>query len=101
MKIFISQPMRGKTEKEILKERDGAIERIEVLHPKETIEIIDTYFKDFDGNRLQFLGKSIMKLAEADLAVFIGDYLNYDGCACEYYIAKRYGIPIMEMPYKS
>jgi hypothetical protein len=92
MKVFVSQPMRGKTKDEILAEREKAL-----VYLKERIggfELIDTYFKDFDGNRLQFLGKSISEgLALADVALFIGDWEHYDGCRCEQFIAMQYQIP--------
>jgi hypothetical protein len=93
-KIFVSQPMRGKTQDEILSERGKALEQL-----KKTIgnfEIIDTYFTDFNGNRLQFLGKSIMEgLALADIALFVGDWENFDGCRCEQFIAAQYQVPCL------
>jgi hypothetical protein len=93
-KIFVSQPMKGKTQDEILSERGKALEQL-----KNTIgefELIDTYFKDFDGNRLQFLGKSISEgLALADTALFIGDWENFDGCRCEQFIAAQYKVPCL------
>jgi hypothetical protein len=92
-KIFISQPMRGKTNEEILAERSIAIEKAKEKLG-EDVEVIDTFFNNFDGNRLQFLGKSIMEgLAVADVAVFIGDWREYDGCECENHTAKRYKVP--------
>jgi hypothetical protein len=91
-KVFVSQPMKGKTEGEILRERYEAAE-----HLKKTIgefELIDTYFVDFNGNRLQFLGRSISEgLALADIALFIGDWENFDGCRCEHFIAAQYKVP--------
>jgi hypothetical protein len=86
--------MKGKTEEEILSERYKAQEYL-----KKTIgefELIDTYFMDFEGNRLQFLGKSILDgLALADVALFIGDWENFDGCRCEQFIAAQYKVPCL------
>ena len=60
----------------------------------EPYERIDTYFDGFEGNRLQFLGKSISEgLALADEIVFMDDRHNYDGCLAEHFIAVRYGVP--------
>ncbi|GHV36386.1 hypothetical protein FACS1894187_10910 [Synergistales bacterium] len=88
-KVFISQPMRDKSSEQILRERDGALAKIE-----EPFELIDTFFKDFDGNKLEFLGRSIsLGLAKADVAVFIGNWQEYDGCRCEHFIASQYKIP--------
>ena len=98
-KVFISQPMRGKTDDEILSERTKAIACVkEYVHEmyNDDIEIIDTFFKDFNGNRLQFLGKSISEgLALCDIAVFIGEWDEFDGCLCENFIAGIYGVDIL------
>lgn len=59
----------------------------------EEVQIINTYFNDYDGNRLQFLGKSITEgLAVADEIVFMDDWENHDGCSCENFIANKYGV---------
>lgn len=42
-KLFISQPMKGKTDEEILKERETAIKQAEELL-KEPVEVIDSFF---------------------------------------------------------
>jgi hypothetical protein len=91
-KVFVSQPMRGKTEEQIISERDAALKAFKEAHGP--FELVDTYFKDFDGNRLQFLGKSISEgLALADIALFIGDWENFDGCRCEQFVAAQYRVP--------
>ena len=60
MKIFISQPMRDKTNEEIEQERERAINRIQEKYPDEKIEILDSFFKDapHEAKPLWFLGKS-------------------------------------------
>jgi hypothetical protein len=95
-KVFISQPMRGKTHADIERERDYALFCVRSIFGfgENDVELIDTFFKDFDGNRLEFLGKSIAEgLAKADVAVFVGDWHNYDGCRCEHFIAVQYKVP--------
>jgi hypothetical protein len=94
-KVFISQPMRGKTNAEIERERDYALFCVRARFgcSENEVDLIDTFFKDFNGNRLEFLGKSIMEgLAKADVAVFVGDWQNYDGCRCEHFIATQYKV---------
>lgn len=60
-KIFISQPMKGKTNAEIKKEREIIIKDIEIMMEDEPFEIMDTVFEDFDGSTpLKFLAKSLM-----------------------------------------
>jgi hypothetical protein len=86
--------MRGKTEDEILSERGKALEHLKTRTGE--FELIDTYFAGFDGNRLQFLGKSVSEgIALADAALFIGDWENFDGCRCEQFIAAQYKVPCL------
>jgi hypothetical protein len=88
-KIFISQPMRDKTEDEIC----ATWNRVLKVFPKERYEYLEAYFKDFDGSSLAFLGKSIMDgLSKADIAVFCSDWERYDNCRCEHFIAAQYKI---------
>ena len=95
MKVFISQGMRGKTEEEILKRRSAAEKWMKEKFPEDNIEILDTFFKDFNGNRLQFLGKSIMDgLAKAHVCLMVDDWQNYSGCVCEHNVANNYDVPI-------
>jgi hypothetical protein len=94
MKVFISQPMRGKTDKQIEKERERAVNCVRWHFGETMVEVLDTFFKGFDGNRLEFLGKSVMEgIAKADIAVFIGNWQNYYGCRCEHFIAAQYKVP--------
>ena len=92
MRVFVSQPMRDKTDEQILAERMTAKSRVEQLYPDRQIKIIDSFFTDYDGNAVQFLGKSIIKLGEADLAVFLPGWDKTRGCLIEEEVAKRYNI---------
>ena len=51
-RIFISQPMRGKTDKEILNERNNAIDKVKEMYPDEEVVITESYFSDFNDNKL-------------------------------------------------
>jgi hypothetical protein len=94
MKIFVSQPMRDTNKTEIMNQRKNALEELKTRIGD--FELINTYFENFDGNRLQFLAKSISEgLAIADMALFIGDWEHYAGCRCEHFIAIQYTIPCM------
>ncbi len=97
-KIFISQPMKDKTDEQILAERNKVIEEIKT-HYKEDVEIIDSFFQNAPHNAkpLWFLGKSIELLAGADIAVFIGDWHYARGCRIEHMCAIEYGIEVWQM----
>lgn len=92
-KLFISQPMRGKTEDEIMQERSAAIREAEKLLG-EPVEILDTYF-DEEYRPLEFLGKSIMYLAQADAAYFAAGWKDARGCKIEHTCAAEYGVQIV------
>ena len=93
MKIFISQPMRDKTDEQIEKERNGAIKHVKKVLD-EDVEVIDSFFKNapHEAKPLWFLGKSLELLSTADVAVFIGDWYDYRGCKIEYEACREYGI---------
>lgn len=96
-KLFISQPMKGKTNEEIEAERAKAIEAAkEALN--DDVEVIDSFFKDapVDARPLWFLGKSFELLSTADVAYFAKDWDKYRGCKLEHTAAQEYGIKVVE-----
>lgn len=70
-KLFISQPMKGKTDEAIKEERQQAIREAEQA-VGEPVEVIDSFFEGApaDAKPLWFLGKSLELLAQADIAYF-------------------------------
>lgn len=90
MKIFISQPMKGLSEKEIKSNREKAIKKIKSLYGDD-VEIIDSYIDD-EGTSLWCLGKSIELLSTADVAYFLKGWNTARGCRIEYMCADNYGI---------
>ena len=51
-KIFISQPMKGKSNEEIKKEREVIIDEISKKLDGEDFEVLDTVFEDLTGQHL-------------------------------------------------
>lgn len=97
-KLFVSQPMNGKSSDEILKERKYLIAKAEA-QTGEMLEALDTFFEDApaDAKPLWYLGESLKCLASADLAVFALDWPCARGCRIEHAAAEEYGIPVMEV----
>ena len=99
VKIFISQPMRGKTKYEILEEREKAIRIVKKEFGKD-VEIIESFFDDFNPVNgcipLKHLAKSLELLADADVAYFCKGWSEYRGCRIEYLCARNYDIKIMK-----
>lgn len=92
-KLFISQPMKDKTNEEILAVRAKAIESAK-RHLGEDVEVIDSFFKDapHEAKPLWFLGKSFELLSTADVAYFAKGWDQYRGCKMENMAALEYGI---------
>ena len=92
-KLFISQPMRGKTDKEILDERETAIKEAEAVL-KEPVEVIDSFFQSApaDAKPVWFLGKSLEFLSNADIAYFASGWNEARGCKIEHDACVAYGI---------
>ena len=100
-KLFISQPMRGKTDEEILRERNEAITIAKDIM-KDDIEVIDSFFQNAPAETkpLWFLGKSIELLSSADVVYFCKGWNDARGCRIEHECAKEYGIDIIEQLIK-
>lgn len=85
--------MNGKTDDEILDERQTAIEKAKQIVGEE-VEVIDTFYTDFtsDAKPLEYLARSIKDLASADIAYFAKGWEEKRGCKIEYECATQYGI---------
>jgi len=96
-KLFISQPMRGKTDEEILREREQAVAMAEAALG-EKVEVIDSFFQGAPADKkpLWFLGKSLELLADADVAYFAPGWQAARGCRIERFSAFEYGVPAIE-----
>lgn len=96
-KIFISQPMRNKTDEEIENERNRAIEKVKEIFDDE-VEVIDSFFKNapHDATPLWYLGESVKLLGQADFVYFCKDWNKYRGCIVEHEVCKQYKIKYVE-----
>ena len=98
LKLFISQTMNGKTDKEILQEREQIISWIKTHYG--SVEVIDSFVKENapkDVNEsLWYLSKSIEFLSTADVAYFTQGWQDARGCKIEHECAEAYGIQIIE-----
>ena len=96
-KLFISQPMKDKTDEQILAEREKAI-AVAKEHVSEEVEVIDSFFQSApaDARPLWFLGKSLELLSTADIAYFAPGWSEYRGCKIEHECAVQYGIDRIE-----
>ena len=93
MKVFISQPMKGRTEKEILDQRQQITDYIKSKYKNS--KIIDSYVETApdEANPVFFLGLSMQFLSQADLVVFAKGWEEARGCRIEHQVCKEYNIP--------
>lgn len=97
-KLFISQPMAGKTKDEILAIREKAVKSVKATF-NEDVEVIDSFLEDYDPDKgcapLKYLAKSLELLADADVVCFTNGWMNARGCRIEHQCATEYGIEII------
>ena len=105
VRLFSSQPMRGKTDEQIESEREGLIAIAKAVYAgRGEVEVIDSFFKGGlnapAGAKapLYYLGKSLELLATADVAIFAEDWREARGCRIEHECADGYGVTRIELP---
>lgn len=96
-RLFISQPMRGKTDDEIIYEREHAIQKAQEFLG-EQVEVIDSFFQSAPVNTkpLWYLAKSLELLSTADVAYFAPGWDEARGCRIEHEAALAYDISVIE-----
>lgn len=96
-KLFISQPMKGKSDKEIVTVRKEAIQHARELLGEE-VEVIGSFLKGApaEARPLWHLGESLKLLAGADVAYFAKGWEAARGCRIEHECAIEYGITTIE-----
>ena len=109
--IFISQPMSGKSEEEILATRQKAIDKIHQLFDADDVKIniIASYINDATRKRFEehvsdninwdiyWLSKSLERLAMADAIWLCEGWEHSKGCNIEFACAIQYGLGIMHL----
>ena len=95
MKVMISQPMNGRTEEQIKKERQEIVDKFNKMH----IKVIDTLFTEEapqDCNvAVYYLGKSISAMKDIDALYMCNGWREARGCQIEREVAMKYGIKIL------
>ena len=102
-KAMISQPMAGKTEKEIIETRENAITFLK----ERGYDIVNTLFTDdwYSDKAMQergvvqiplcFLAKSLENMSKCHVAYFCKGWENARRCRIEHEAAKAYGVAII------
>lgn len=102
-KLFVSVPMKGRTEEEI-KASIQKMKKIAKIYEGEELELIDSYIKDNppknNNEAVWYLGESLKKLAQADVFIGICESYDWNGCHIERQTAEIYGIKAYMIPAK-
>lgn len=106
-KLFVSLPMNGRDETDILEEQKYLLNVVnnDICGGNNEFELLDTLIQDeppVDSTypRAFYLGNSIAKLAQADLVIFSSNWRDGQGCIIEHMTCSLYGIPYVEMQKK-
>ena len=96
-KLFISCPMKGRTEENIRSSMER-LHKIAEAYFDQKLEVIPTYIEDNPPvgpkESVWYLGESIKKMAEADYFIGVdGIYEVFKGCFIEWETARDYAIP--------
>lgn len=92
--FMISQPMNGIPEKEILQVREEVRSKMEQMG----FRFVDSFFnkesEDAENVPVYYLSKSIEKMSQCDVVVFVTGWEKARGCQIEHAIAEKYGLEI-------
>lgn len=102
-KLFVSVPMKGRTEEEI-KASIQKMKKIAEIYEGEELELIDSYIEDNppkdNKEAVWFLGESLKKLAQADVFMGICEIYDWNSCCIEMETANKYGIKAYTIPVR-
>lgn len=94
-KVFISQPMAGKTNEEIKEERSALEGLLELKGYSVVDSIIAETPEEAFNEPVYYLGQSILLLSQSDVVVFMKGWEKARGCKIEHDIALAYNVPIL------
>ena len=114
IKIFVSQPMKHRSDEEIIAERNRLFNDFknkitELGYEGYHFELIDSFFKDINHSKdvkhegVWYLGMSFELLATADIAIFANGatdpFKSAKGCILEKNACTFYNVPNIEESY--
>ena len=103
--LFISQPMSGLTNDEILKVREKATQFILDKYPQNDVLVLPSYKEQSDNaynaaSAVDLLGNAISLMARANVIYFVPGWQKSRGCQIENEVARRWleetGVELIE-----
>lgn len=95
MKVFISQPMAGLPDEQILERRNECIQKLKDWYGEDKIEPIESFEKSEEivaRGRIAMLGHSIQLMHDADIVFFASGWEKSAGCNVEHEVCEQYNI---------
>lgn len=86
-KVFISQPMNGRSDRAIREERQLIAE----AYKRQGWEVIDSVFDVGPGSAIKYLARSIELIDDADRVLMMKGWERARGCRIEHEVAVAYG----------
>lgn len=100
-KLFVSVPMKGRTEENIKKSIEK-MKKIAEAYEGEELELIDTWIPneapECKNRGLWYLGESLKMMADADVFIGVNNQCEFLGCKQELTVAKLYDLKVYEIP---
>lgn len=97
-RVFVSQPMKGLTEKEILEVREQCLDYAREKLGEDVLEIPKLNKAKLNGiHPARCLGMSIELLSDADLVIFAKGWQYARGCRIEHRVCLDYQIEYEEV----
>lgn len=87
-RVFISVPMTGRDEADILKDMEKGMKEYCKKHPGETVQFVHNYSKEepppeYKRPELFYMGMAIQKMGTCDEVTYYGDVGSSKGCQVE------------------
>ena len=103
MKVMISQPMNGKSNFIVRKEREDIVNKFKKIH----IDVIDNIIEETANPKIYneynpalfYIAKSIDFMAQVDAIYFMEGWEKSRGCRVERKVAEEYGLKILETDF--
>lgn len=100
-KIFISVPMKGRTNEDINKSLQMMKGIGKAYFPNEEVVFIDNFvscdIEDPQKRSMHCLGQAIIKMADADTLIMPNSIWESNKCIVERDVAYRYGLRVIEV----
>lgn len=98
--VFVSLRCEGKTYDEMRLTQKAIFKayKEKTNKHKDDLDLVESLFNNYvpgESNRIEFLGKSITKMCDADVVLIPLDYRKSKGCTIEALTAKIYGLSIV------